>query len=27
DCADSDAATTCKTQDDWVAAWTTLRGN
>lgn len=27
DCADEDAATTCKTQDDWVAAWTTLRGS
>ena len=27
DCGDSDAATTCKTQDDWVAAWTALRGN
>ncbi len=26
DCADDDAATTCKDQDDWVAAWTTLRG-
>jgi putative spermidine/putrescine transport system substrate-binding protein len=26
DCADEDAATTCKDQDDWVAAWTTLRG-
>ncbi len=26
DCADADAATTCVTQDDWVAAWTTLRG-
>jgi putative spermidine/putrescine transport system substrate-binding protein len=26
DCADEDEATTCKTQDDWVAAWTTLRG-
>lgn len=26
DCADEDAATTCKTQDDWVAAWTQLRG-
>jgi putative spermidine/putrescine transport system substrate-binding protein len=26
DCADDDAATTCKTQDDWVAAWTALRG-
>jgi putative spermidine/putrescine transport system substrate-binding protein len=26
DCADDDAATTCKTQDDWVEAWTTLRG-
>jgi putative spermidine/putrescine transport system substrate-binding protein len=26
DCADEDSATTCKTQDDWVAAWTTLRG-
>lgn len=27
DCADTDAATTCKSQDDWVAAWTTLRGS
>ena len=26
-CADEDAATTCKTQDDWVAAWTELRGS
>ena len=26
DCADDDAATTCVTQEDWVAAWTTLRG-
>jgi putative spermidine/putrescine transport system substrate-binding protein len=26
DCADDDAATTCKTQDDWVGAWTKLRG-
>jgi putative spermidine/putrescine transport system substrate-binding protein len=26
DCADDDDATTCKTQDDWVAAWTALRG-
>jgi putative spermidine/putrescine transport system substrate-binding protein len=26
DCADDDAATTCKTQDDWVAAWSSLRG-
>ena len=26
DCADEDAATTCKTQEDWVAAWTSLRG-
>jgi putative spermidine/putrescine transport system substrate-binding protein len=26
DCADSDANTTCKDQDAWVAAWTTLRG-
>jgi putative spermidine/putrescine transport system substrate-binding protein len=26
DCADSDANTTCKDQDDWVEAWTTLRG-
>jgi putative spermidine/putrescine transport system substrate-binding protein len=26
DCADDDAATTCKTQEDWVAAWTSLRG-
>jgi putative spermidine/putrescine transport system substrate-binding protein len=27
DCADDDAATTCKSQEDWVAAWTTLRGS
>jgi putative spermidine/putrescine transport system substrate-binding protein len=27
DCADADAATTCKTQDDWVNAWSTLRGS
>lgn len=27
DCADDDAATTCKDQDAWVAAWTTLRGS
>jgi len=27
DCDDVDSATTCKTQDDWVEAWTTLRGN
>ena len=26
DCADDDDATTCMTQEDWVAAWTTLRG-
>ena len=26
DCADTDTATTCKDQDAWVAAWTTLRG-
>ena len=26
DCADEDSATTCKTQDDRVAAWTELRG-
>ncbi len=26
DCADDDAATTCKDQDAWVAAWTALRG-
>ncbi|MBF8289706.1 MAG: extracellular solute-binding protein [Chloroflexi bacterium] len=26
DCADADAATTCKDQDAWVAAWTALRG-
>jgi putative spermidine/putrescine transport system substrate-binding protein len=25
-CADEDEATTCVTQDDWVEAWTTLRG-
>lgn len=27
DCADQDEATTCKTQDDWVQAWTDLRGS
>jgi putative spermidine/putrescine transport system substrate-binding protein len=27
DCADTDAATTCVTQDDWVDAWSTLRGS
>jgi putative spermidine/putrescine transport system substrate-binding protein len=27
DCADDDAATTCKNQDDWVQAWTDLRGS
>ena len=26
DCADTDSATTCKDQDDWVEAWSTLRG-
>lgn len=26
DCADTDAGTTCKDQDAWVAAWTALRG-
>jgi putative spermidine/putrescine transport system substrate-binding protein len=26
DCADDDAATACVTQEDWVQAWTTLRG-
>jgi putative spermidine/putrescine transport system substrate-binding protein len=26
DCADTDSATTCKDQDAWVQAWTTLRG-
>lgn len=26
DCADTDDATTCKDQDDWVEAWTKLRG-
>jgi putative spermidine/putrescine transport system substrate-binding protein len=26
DCADDDDATTCKDQDAWVEAWTTLRG-
>ncbi len=26
DCKDADAATTCVTQDDWVNAWSTLRG-
>jgi len=27
DCADDDVTTTCKDQDAWVEAWTTLRGN
>ena len=27
DCADTDSATTCVNQDDWVAAWTKLRGS
>ena len=27
DCADDDSATTCVTQDDWVKAWTTIRGS
>jgi putative spermidine/putrescine transport system substrate-binding protein len=27
DCADTDSATTCVTQDDWVNAWTKLRGS
>ncbi len=27
DCADQDSATTCMTQDDWVKAWTALRGS
>jgi len=27
DCADADDATTCVTQDDWVGAWTALRGS
>jgi putative spermidine/putrescine transport system substrate-binding protein len=27
DCADTDSATTCVTQDDWVSAWTKLRGS
>lgn len=26
DCKDTDATTTCVSQDDWVNAWTTLRG-
>ena len=26
DCADTDSATTCKDQDAWVQAWTTIRG-
>jgi putative spermidine/putrescine transport system substrate-binding protein len=26
DCADDDAATTCKDQDAWIEAWTKLRG-
>jgi putative spermidine/putrescine transport system substrate-binding protein len=27
DCADDDDATTCVTQEDWVEAWTSLRGS
>jgi putative spermidine/putrescine transport system substrate-binding protein len=27
DCADADETTTCVTQDDWVGAWTNLRGS
>ena len=27
DCKDTDPATTCVSQDDWVNAWTTLRGS
>jgi putative spermidine/putrescine transport system substrate-binding protein len=27
DCADSDPSTTCVTQDDWVQAWTDIRGS
>ena len=27
DCADEDSDTTCVTQEDWVEAWTTLRGS
>jgi putative spermidine/putrescine transport system substrate-binding protein len=27
DCADDDDATTCVTQEDWVDAWTTIRGS
>jgi len=27
DCADDDADTTCVTQEDWVEAWTSLRGS
>jgi putative spermidine/putrescine transport system substrate-binding protein len=27
DCADDDEATVCMTQEDWVQAWTTLRGS
>ena len=27
DCADTDANTSCKTQDDWVQAWTDIRGS
>ena len=27
DCADEDADTTCVTQEDWVEAWTTIRGS
>lgn len=27
DCADEDSATTCVTQDDWVGAWTKIRGS
>ncbi|HEU5325504.1 MAG TPA: extracellular solute-binding protein [Candidatus Limnocylindria bacterium] len=27
DCADDDSATTCVTQEDWVDAWTSIRGS
>jgi len=27
DCADTDASTTCKDQDDWTEAWTSLTGS
>ena len=26
DCGDDDDSTTCKTQEDWEAAWTEIKG-